>query len=152
MKKKLAALGTAVLMLAGAFPAINYASNWADTDFSFELISEASSRYAVSINRLKTDDSSVYMKCTSSSRTSTNSSEGGYYGTAHGSSRELGGLADCFSGSKHSETYMFYEGATRYMKNYINETGHIYANIYCVGAKYLRYMNFKGVWSPDSIQ
>lgn len=152
MKKKLAALGSAVLMLAGAFPAINYASNWADTDFSFELISEGSSRYAVSINRLKTDDSSVYMKCTSSSRTSTNSSEGGYYGTAHGSSGELGGLTDCFSGSKHSKTYFFSAGTERYMTNYINETGHIYANIYCVGGKYLRYMNFKGVWSPDSIQ
>lgn len=138
-------------MLAGAFPAINYASNWADTDFTFELISEGSSCYAVQENRLKMDDSSVYMKCTSSSRTSTNSSEGGYYGTAHGSSDEVGGLLDCFSGSKHSETYAFSVGTTRYMKNYINETGHIYANIRCVGGKYLRYMQFKGVWSPDSI-
>ncbi len=45
MKKKLIALGTAAFMLVGAFPAVNYASNWADTNFSFELISEGSSRY-----------------------------------------------------------------------------------------------------------
>ncbi len=151
MKKKLIALGTAAFMLVGAFPAVNYASNWADQAFTFTLVSDGSSRYVAEKNQLKLDDSSVYMKCTSSVKTSTSSSEGGYYGTAHGSSSDSGGLMDCFSGSKHSETYYFSAGTTKYMTNYINETGHIYANIYCVGGKYLRYMQFSGVWSPDSI-
>lgn len=151
IKKKIAALSAATMMLVAAFPAVGYANNHADTEFHFTMLQAGSKVYAAPQNREKEDASSVYMRCTAANKVSSNSYGNTYQGTAHGSMTSIGALADCIYYGKGSWTYSFVPGKSHYMVNYIKETGRTHANIQCTTKENVVNMRFSGLWSPDSI-
>ena len=91
--------------------------------------------------RQKTDASSVYLKCKSSSR------EGGTYNAkVYAAKTETSKKDDLSAG----HTYKVGAGQTKRMINKVNEKGYLYA---CIQAtrNYMYSSIFKNVWSPDSV-
>lgn len=152
MKKHIIALSGAAMLLVSAIPTVAYASNFADTSFVFTFYNPNSlPTYVQNENRPKEDSTSSYMKCNTAVGIYGGTSGYTYKATVHGSSSISGGLADCYYGSSHSKTESLTANTTKYLTNYVKETGHAYANIYCEPGKYTYNTKYSGVWSPDSI-
>ena len=123
-----------VLVAAMAMPV--FANNHADTAFAFNF---GNGYWQTTPERIKEDDSYVYMKCTSSV-----SADDSYDAWAWGYNSDTGEIFES------SDAYRFYSGTKKLMINYINENDGDYAYIKArhsgsgVG-------KFSGVWSPDSI-
>lgn len=154
MKKmpRVAAMGTAVLMLAGMLPTVAMANNHEDDPWVFNVSAQGGKAYVSPANRNKLDNTSSYMKCDTFTQIYIGGSGDTYVGTVHGSKgiKLSDGLSDVYYGSRHSTSYTFKQGTVKYMTNFLYEAGYEYANIYC-DAKYTTYAKFTGVWSPDSI-
>ncbi len=151
--KKLTAFGA----VAGAcacllMPGAAFGNNYTDTRWEFYAVSGGSG-YITSA-RAKTDDTSVYIKCTNASGLGISSmSDVSFYAMPHGS-RILNGtytnMSYVVNGISRSAAYhRVYNGKAVYMPSYIYEAGGRYAKIYykTVDPR----ITFTGVWSPDSI-
>lgn len=136
MKKKLLSkiiIGFTILSLT-TIPVV--ASNYHDTafDFYFKSIQGTS----VTELREKQDDSSMYMKC--------NSTTYPYTAFAVGARSEVGARYAMDGGHE----YTFYSGTVYKMINYVYENGLPYGGIKAVRS-YSSSYNANGLWSPDSI-
>ena len=123
-----------VLMSAMSIPV--FANNHTDTAFAFNF---GNGYWQTTSERIKEDDSYVYMKCTSSY-----SSGDTYEAWAWGYNSDTG------EDFKSSDSYTFQAGITHKMTNYIYENDGDYAYI---KARHTGKGDgiFRGLWSPDSI-
>lgn len=135
MKKKFIAFALCLMM---AIPVVGvgaaYAGNYTDTAFQFDFRNGGS---WVTASRAKQDYTSSYMKCTRSG--------GGLSYKATAVARS--GSSIIYVGSP---TYSFTTGTTRYLVNYVKESGYNYASIYATPNSSAAYTAI-GLWSPDSI-
>ena len=137
MKKKALSkliIGIAILSLFAAVPTM--ASNYHDTAFSFYF--KASDGTSVTELREKQDDTSMYMKCNSTTYPYTAYAVGAY--SQFGSRYAMDG----------GHEYTFYSGTVYKMINYVYENGLPYGGIKAVRS-YSSSYNANGLWSPDSI-
>ncbi len=123
-----------VLISAMSMPV--FANNHADTAFAFNF---GNGYWQTTPERIKEDDSYVYMKCTSSV-----SANDTYDAWAWGYNSDTG------EDFKSSDSYTFRAGITHKMTNYIYENDGDYAYI---KARHTGKGDgiFRGLWSPDSI-
>lgn len=129
--KKTAMLFIMVVIMLGIFITPAMANNSSDTSFTFTFSN--SGTYHTGI-RKKTDDSSMYMYCQSTSVA------GASY-TAYAYSNE---------GSCASNYYRFTAGTAHYIGNYAYENGFAYAGIAAYRNTTYAF-TAKGLWSPDSV-
>lgn len=124
--------GTALMLMC--FSSISNASNYIDSPYHFDF----SGNRVVTNFRPKQDSSSVYMVCEKSA----------YSYTAHVISRstQTAKEVDCSNG----RAYLFNQGTTCFMENYVYEWG--YGEAAIRASKNYNYNYFAtGKWSPDSI-
>lgn len=126
---------TTILATCFTIPVI--ASNYMDTTYNFYFKTSTNGYYYTEL-REKQDDTSVYMKCNSTT----------YSYTAHvvGTKTEFGVVYDVSGG----HNYTFNSGTVRKMINYVYENGLKYAAVYAE-RNYSYDYTATGVWSPDSI-
>lgn len=127
-------IGIATLSIFIAIPVT--ASNYYDTTFDFYFKSAQGT--SVTELREKQDDTSMYMKC--------NSTTYPYTAFAVGAS-SLGGTRYAMDGGHE---YTFYSGTVYKMINYVYENGLPYGGIKAQRS-YSSSYNANGLWSPDSI-
>ena len=149
LKKLTAIAATSALIVSCIAPTGVLANNYSDTAWTFS-IATGGNAYA-SEGREKQDSTSAYMKCnTMTHNGGTTGSGNSYYGTAYGSTSLNGTYSNCMYNGKTSTRYLFTSGTVKYMTNYIKESNHSFARIWCESG-YTSYATFTGVWSPDSI-
>lgn len=124
-----------ILMMCYVIPVM--ASNYSDTTYSFYFKTEAHGA-SYTEAREKQDDTSVYMKCDSTTYS--------YTAFVVGLHDKYGIMYDVSEG--HS--YTFNSGTVRKMINYVYEKGYKYAAIFAE-RNYSYNYSASGVWSPDSI-
>lgn len=127
-------IGITAISLFATLPAV--ASNYHDTAFSFYFPSTTGT--SVTELREKQDDSSMYMKC--------NSTTYPYTAFAVGARSEVGARYAMDGGHE----YTFYSGTVYKMINYVYENGYPYGGIKAQRS-YSSSYNASGLWSPDSI-
>lgn len=113
------------------------ASNYTDTAFDFYFRSSTGG-VSCTERREKLDDTSVYMKCESTSYS--------YTARVYASPTMYGAYYDV----SNDHTYVFNSGTVRKMINYVYENGFKYAVIYADRNYSYNYVA-TGLWSPDSI-
>lgn len=127
-------IGLTAFSVLSTIPAV--ASNYHDTAFSFYFPSTEGT--SVTELREKQDDTSMYMKC--------NSTTYPYTAYAVGASSQFGTRYAMDGGHK----YTFYSGTVYKMINYVYENGYPYGGIKAQKS-YSSSYNANGLWSPDSI-
>ncbi len=127
---------TVVSVLQIGAVATNAAGNYKDTAFEFDFCGE----HKFTEFRDKEDNTSSYMKC--------NSCTSGTSYTAHVVGLDLyaAGIFDASRG----HVYVFTEGTTCKLINYVYEDGYEYAAIEAA-PNYLYEFSASGLWSPDSV-
>lgn len=136
-KKNMSKAVVLITIMAVMYIMPAHASNYTDTVFNFYFKSKPG--ISVTEPREKQDDTSVYMKCQSTT----------YPYTAHveGTMEDLGITRYNLSGG-HS--YTFYSGTVCRMINYVYENHIPYASVSALRS-YSSSYHATGVWSPDSI-
>ena len=127
-------IGITAISLFATIPTV--ASNYHDSAFDFYFPSTTGT--SVTELREKQDDSSMYMKC--------NSTTYPYTAFAVGARSEVGARYAMDGGHE----YTFYSGTVYKMINYVYENGYPYGGIKAVSS-YSSSYNANGLWSPDSI-
>ena len=136
MKKKLLSKLIIISTIVFLFTIPVVASNYHDTafDFYFKSVTGTSTTEL----REKQDDTSMYMKC--------NSTTYPYTAFAVGAHSDVGTRYAMDGGHE----YTFYSGTVYKMINYVYENGYEYGGIKA-GRSYSSSYNANGLWSPDSI-
>lgn len=127
-------IGITAISLFATIPTV--ASNYHDSAFDFYFPSTTGT--SVTELREKQDDSSMYMKC--------NSTTYPYTAFAVGARSEVGARYAMDGGHE----YTFYSGTVYKMINYVYENGLPYGGIKAQRS-YSSSYNANGLWSPDSI-
>jgi len=127
-------IGITAISLFATIPTV--ASNYHDSAFDFYFPSTTGT--SVTELREKQDDSSMYMKC--------NSTTYPYTAFAVGARSEVGARYAMDGGHE----YTFYSGTVYKMINYVYENGYPYGGIKAQKS-YSSSYNANGLWSPDSI-
>ena len=136
-KKTLTMLTMCALMLGTVMVVPTWASNYQDTSFNFTM----DTKDVYSELRMKTDSSSVYLKCTKSSRKGAQ-----YNAKVYGASTKNAKKKNLSNG----HTYTLKAGEYKYMINEVSERGYAYAWIRA-SRNYMYSCTFSNLWSPDSI-
>lgn len=136
-KKRVSKMIILMMVLAIGYTIPVLASNYTDTSFTFYFRSFSDGRSYTEL-REKQDDTSVYMKC--------NSTSYGYTAHVVGAKDIFGTLYDASGG----HYYTFHTGTVQKMINYVYENGLSYAGIVAY-RNYATDFTATGLWSPDSI-
>ncbi|MGN0339895.1 MAG: hypothetical protein ACI4D0_05305 [Lachnospira sp.] len=136
VKRIVMLLSVAMLTIGTIIPSIAEENNHGDTWFEFNF---GNGYWQTTEQRVKKDDSYVYMKCVSSE------SSGDSY-----NAYVWGWDADLNIRFETGGPYTFYQGTVRKMTNYVYENDGDYAYIKARHAGSGSGI-FSGVWSPDSI-
>lgn len=129
---------TGMLLFTGVQTAHVYANNNSDTAFEFNFdgysAEETSRRY-------KEDESASWMRCDSVD----GSDDIGYLAYVYGYTDYHSDDGECYSSS-----HLFYEGTTKYMKNWVKESDKNFATIRAALCDY-EATSYSGYWSPDNM-